>query len=77
VLKGIVTLVYPDLRSLQDRFRDVGVQEALRGSKFSMATERDGELMAMDPWGTKFRPVEGSESDRDARADSQAGLLRV
>jgi hypothetical protein len=67
VLEGIVTLVYPDLRPLRDRFRHDGIQETLRGSKFAMETESDGELVVTDPWGTKFRLVEGNESDRDTR----------
>jgi hypothetical protein len=70
VLDGLITLVYPDLAPLEERFD--AAQKALEGSCFETRTADGGGLMVVDPWGSKFRIVEGSLEERDSRG-SQPG----
>ena len=79
VLDGIVTLVYPDLNSLETRFKkDKSIQKSLQGSKFAMTRNQGNDvsppnLLVTDPWGSVFRLIEGRDpDDRDTRG-SQAG----
>ena len=64
VLNGIVTLAFPNLQQVLGRCE--AASAAMNGSQF--ACERDGDaLLVTDPWGSKFRLVEGSDDDRDDR----------
>ena len=70
VLDGIVTLVYPDLAILKERYESVA--ESLSGSFLEMEMANDEEMMVVDPWGSKFRLVAGNKTARDSRG-SQPG----
>ena len=73
VLDGIVTLVYPNLESIIERYEKIVKDKSssfLLQSKldFKIVDTSDGkrELMITDPWGTKFRIVEADKnSDGD------------
>jgi hypothetical protein len=75
VLHGVVTLVYPKVQALLDRYGGgggdntsaVGIRSTLKGSQFHVEQKRDGILDVTDPWGTKFRLVEGADDERDSR----------
>jgi uncharacterized glyoxalase superfamily protein PhnB len=65
VLDGIVTLVYPNLQKLVERYDDNSIRSALEGSRFRVKEQNDddagGYLEVTDPWGTKFHLVEGAD----------------
>jgi hypothetical protein len=73
VLDGVVTLVYPDLAPLLERFESV--QPVLAGSLFEILTKDikgvDDSLLVVDPWGSKFQLVQGNSVDdeRDGRGN--------
>jgi hypothetical protein len=72
VLDGIITLAYPDLSKIQSRFQEA--QSKLIGSKFDLSVERDDDsLLVTDPWGTRFRIVQGTDEDRDPRGQQPGG----
>jgi len=74
----VVTLVYPKLEALLERYKGRQVASALKGSHFDVNVEGNGCLLVTDPWGTRFRLVEGDESERDSRGcqpgDQSEGL---
>lgn len=69
VLDGLITLVYPDLQDLLGR--QDNARQKLQGSKFDILEQTDGEenqiLLVIDPWGSQFSLVRGSEEERDPR----------
>jgi len=66
VLDGVVTLAYSNVSDLKDRLRNSDIRQKLDGSEFDASTEGD-TLLVTDPWGTRFRLVNGDESERDTR----------
>ena len=75
VLKGKITLAYPNFEGLEQRFQQA--QEALQGSQFCMV-KQDGSMSVMDPWGNPFCFVVGDhfrdERGSQPRGDESEGL---
>jgi len=86
ILDGSITLVYPNLQSILDRYDTVASK--LQGSKFHVQyhpkkdlekEEEDHYLQVTDPWGSCFYIVEGTEYDprgRQAGEPSEGLALR-
>ncbi|KAL3916894.1 MAG: hypothetical protein SGILL_004970 [Bacillariaceae sp.] len=72
VLDGVVTLAYPNLDALWSRYEDSDTATAprlsLKGSEFAVSkSTKDDSLHVTDPWGSKFRLIQGTEDDKDNR----------
>ena len=64
VLDGVITLFYPDLSKLLDRYESVKTK--LDGSLFEIQSQNNG-VLTIDPWGSTFFLVEGDLKERDSR----------
>ena len=72
VLDGLVTLVYPDLETLENRSKFA--QDTLQASKFDLQRLDDSSLMVTDPWGSKFKLVSSDSEDEERESrGSQPG----
>lgn len=78
VLQGVVTLSYPSLVAVMDRYDEA--KEALKTSQFAVVQQvvqdentTTTALEVTDPWGTGFRIIEGEPQDRDARGEQPGG----
>jgi catechol 2,3-dioxygenase-like lactoylglutathione lyase family enzyme len=67
VLDGTITLVYPEIEMLVDRYKEVEKSGKLKGSKFALQVDSSNGLDVTDPWGGKFILVKGDSSHRDSR----------
>jgi hypothetical protein len=76
VLDGFITLVYPDLISLEERYESC--KRKLDGSLFEVSSQDDGKelLQVTDPWGSKFHLISGKDRDDRGRqpGDLSEGL---
>ena len=84
VLDGIITLVYPNLQTLLERYNndeDTKIRSTLKESQLHVQEEnrKDGNsgnsffLEVTDPWGTKFHLIEGTNSEKDNRGCQPSG----
>ena len=79
VFDGLITLSYPNLDGLRERYEDESIRSILDGTKFQVEDNgNDGEMLISDPWGSRFKVVAEEQGKKDVRGvqkgESSEGL---
>ena len=67
VFDGLITLSYPNLDGLRERYTDKSIRSILDGTKFRVEDTGDDAMHITDPWGSQFKIIVGGEGEKDPR----------
>ena len=67
VFDGLITLSYPNLDGLRERYEDETARSILDGTKFQVEDNGNDEMLIVDPWGSKFKIVVEEQGKKDER----------
>ena len=67
VFDGLITLSYPNLDGLRERYEDETIRSILDGTKFQVEDNGNDEMLISDPWGSQFKIVAEEQGKKDVR----------
>ena len=67
VFDGLITLSYPNLDGLRERYTDKSIRSILDGTKFRVEDTGVDAMHITDPWGSQFKIIAGGEGEKDPR----------
>ena len=73
VFDGLITLSYPNLDGLEERYEDEAIRSVLDGTKFRVEARGDDEMHITDPWGSQFKIIAGGEGEKKDPRGVQKG----
>ena len=67
VFDGLITLSYPNLDGLRERYQDETIRSILDGTGFCVEDNGNDEMLISDPWGSQFKIVADGQGKKDVR----------